>query len=134
MSGNDFECGSCSAMISTPIFDISRASERMVDTPDKPYPFEVDIRGSMGIACFCSAACRELGMVGAMKVEGVPIPASRPVYDPFESCAICNGSIDMHEWHLTYTESTINDIGLVEDVDYLAVVCPSCESKLAPQR
>ena len=31
---------------------------------------------------------------------------------------------------LTFTESTVHDSGHVDDVDYPAVVCPSCESKL----
>lgn len=130
MPVDEYECGGCGVMFSTPLFDISSASEQMIDTPDKSYPFEVDIRGSMGLACFCSSVCRDKERIAIMKAEGVPIPAERPVYKPIESCAVCNGSVDMHEWHLTFTESTVHDSGQVDDVDYLAVVCPSCESKL----
>ena len=59
----------------------------------------------------------------AMAAQGVPIPTERPVYDPVESCAICNGAVDMHEWHLTYTESACDeDWQVIDDVDGLEVL------------
>jgi len=135
MSEDDFECESCRVMFSAPLYDISRSSEKMIDTPDEPYPFLVDIRGAMGFANFCSSACRDKGRVAAMAAQGVPIPTERPVYDPVESCAICNGAVDMHEWHLTYTESACDENWkAIEDVEYMAVVCPTCESKRASTR
>ena len=101
----------------------------MVDTPDEPYPFLMDIRGAMGFANFCSSACGDKGRVAAMAAQGVPIPAVRPVCSPVEFRAICNGSFDMHEWHLTYTESAVDENWqTIEEVEYLAVVCPTCEA------
>lgn len=135
MSEDEFKCESCGVTFSAPLFDISCSPEKMIDTLDEPYPFMVDIKGSMGFASFCSAACRDKGRVTAMAAQGVPVPAERPVYDAVESCAVCNGAVDMHEWHLTYTESTYDeDWRVVGDVEYLAVVCPTCESKLVPTR
>lgn len=135
MSDDDFECESCKVMFTAPLFDIARSSEKMVDTPDESYPFMMDIKGAMGFANFCSSACRDKGRVAAMSAQGVPIPAERPVCDPVESCAICKGVVDMHEWHLTYTESAYNEHWqTIEEVEYLAVVCPTCEAKLVSTR
>jgi hypothetical protein len=95
------------------------------------YPFMMDISRATSFANFCSSACRDKGRVAAMAVQGVPIPTEPPVCDPVESCAICNGAVDMHEWHLTYTESAYNeDWQTIEEVEYLAVVCPTCEARL----
>ena len=130
MTELDFECNVCKVMFSWPLVDISRSSEIMIDTPNSPYPFQVKIKDSTGFAGFCSTACREKGREAALKAEGVPVPSDRPVCAPIEPCAICHEPVDLHEWHLTYTESTIGADGTVSDFDYLAIVCPSCESKL----
>ncbi len=135
MSGNEFECESCRVMFSAPLFDIARSSERMVDTPTEPYPFMMDIRRAMSFANFCSSACRDKGRDAAMAAQGVPIPTVPLFCDPVESCAICNGAVDMHEWHLTFTESAYNENWqTIEEVEYLAVVCPTCEARLVSTR
>ena len=71
MSEDDFECESCHVMFSAPLYDISWSSEKMVDTPDEPYPFLMDIRGAVGFANFCSSTCRDKGRVAVMAAQGV---------------------------------------------------------------
>ncbi len=131
MTEDPFECDTCKVMFTAPLFDISVSTEKRIDTPDEPYPFMVDIKRATGFANFCSSECRNKGRIGAMTAQGVPIPAESPVYDPIESCAVCNGPVNMLEWHSMYTESAFDeDWHHIEEVQYLAVVCPSCETRI----
>lgn len=48
-------------------------------------------------------------------------------------CAMCNGVVDLSEWHRAYTDGQLEEqsAGTVEvmELDYVAVVCPRCRPK-----
>lgn len=128
----DFECMHCSKLFERRWFDIGAAFERVHYGARDGYD-EVEVGRSEGIGVFCSRACLESGQRQVMATEGVPIPSVRPGIGPIERCAICDGVVDMSDWHLTYTDSEMEEqcFGEVEviDLDYLAVVCRQCRPK-----
>lgn len=132
MSDLDYQCATCQVMFSSPLFDISRADEKVVETPGQEHECYVDIRRSMEVATFCSVACRDQGRAAVMTSEGVLMLSDRPGIEAVEKCAVCRGPVDTRQWHLTYTESDFIEPGesIVEDIDYLAVVCNECEAKI----
>lgn len=126
----EFECESCGAMFRGTLYAVDRELERVGFGASNP-PV-VSIRDSENIANFCSTMCRERGRAAVMAAEGVPI--QRVGVEPIEPCAKCGKPVDLTGWHLTYLDSDTRfcgSIGQTLGVDYLAVVCSACSSKVA---
>jgi hypothetical protein len=128
----DFECMHCGKLFQRRWFDIGAAFERVHYEARGGYD-EVEVGYGEGVGVFCSRACLESGRPQVMATEGVPIPSVRPGIGPIEKCAICDGVVDMSDWHFTYTDGQMEEqsFGAVEVIDnaYLAVVCRKCRPK-----
>ncbi|MGO4393416.1 hypothetical protein AB4Z46_18840 [Variovorax sp. M-6] len=124
----DFYCMTCNARFYKPLFDVTRAIERVHFFADGRWP-EVDVTHAEGIGVYCSASCRALGLPALMAAERVPIPEHPPDIGPVEICARCSGPVDMTAFHLTYSQCEIvygETCGQASNLEYLAVVCDRC--------
>lgn len=118
-----YECFCCDKLFSKRVFEISRGWERVIFGPGYP---EIEIRGSLGIECYCSELCLETRRHDVMLDEGVPI--KRPGFGPIEACAKCGGLVDTTEFHLTYIEHEyiVGVVAQTVHTRYLAVLCTRC--------
>jgi hypothetical protein len=97
----NFECMDCCKL-----FDISAGFERLHYNPQSGYS-EIVVDDAEGIGVFCSRACLESGRIQVMATQGVPIPRVCPGLGPIETCATCEGVVDLSEWHRTYATANL---------------------------
>lgn len=124
----DFYCMTCNARFEKPLFDVTRAFERVDFCPDGRLP-EIEITHAEGVGVDCSASCRAQGLPALMAGEQVPLPEHPPEIGPVEVCARCSGPVDMTAFHLTYSQCEIvygEACGQASNLEYLAVVCDRC--------
>jgi hypothetical protein len=123
---DEYECFTCKRRFRSTLFSISREWNRVHYEEGDP---EVEISSSEGLECYCSQACATARRTSVMANEGVPI--SRPGLGPIEPCSKCGAPVDMTKFHLTYLDSyEVHESAMVlrtESVDYLAVLCRTCE-------
>lgn len=126
----EYECFQCKRLFTRHVFGLTREREK-VEFFEDSYP-EISIEDAEGLTCYCSSACMYLHYPSVMAAQGVPIPKHRPQIGPTETCAVCQGPVDMTRWHLTYLTDEFEDNGLVAqplDTGHLrtiAVVCDTC--------
>lgn len=127
-----FECMHCCKLFARRWFDIGAGFERLHYNAHSGYS-EIEVDDAEGIGVFCSRACLESGRTQVMATQGVPIPRVRPGLGPIEICAMCNGVVDLREWHCTYTDGQLeeqpDETVEVMELDYVAVVCRRCRPK-----
>lgn len=124
----DFYCMTCNARFFIPLFDVTRAIERVHFYPAGRLP-EVEITHAEGFGVYCSVSCRAQGLPALMAAEQVPLPEHPPGIGPVEVCARCSGPVDTAAFHLTYSQCEIvygEACGQASNLEYLAVVCDRC--------
>ena len=123
---DEYQCFNCMRVFRSPVFDIAREWNRTHFEEDPP---SVEIRGSVGLECYCSRECLNVRRPVVMAAENVPI--RRPGIGSVESCAKCHGTVDMSCFHVAYLESCaeVEDGFILRtvDLDYLAVLCRRCQ-------
>lgn len=125
-----FYCMTCEASFESPLFDVTRAVERVHFIPEGRLN-EVEVTRAEGFGVFCSAACRTKGIKALMAMEEVSIPRNPPDVGPVEVCANCSGPVDMTVLHLTYSQCEVDFsqlFGRPRHLEYLAVLCNRCSS------
>lgn len=131
----EFECRACGTVFSGVWFHLTRSLERVHFDGPTDIP-EVETSQAEGLAEFCSQSCLETGERAVMAQQRVPIPAIRPNIGPIEACAKCSGPVDTSDWHLTFTEGSLEELpfgSAVLELDYVAVVCRNCSAKPAQE-
>lgn len=96
---------------------------------------QVNVLYSDSINRFCCAGCAEIGVPQALHSLGLKI--LQPGIGPIETCAKCNGPVNMAEPHIAYglMEATkvskpwLTHLDVHHD-EYLCVVCPKCDGNL----
>jgi len=122
-----FVCTLCGERFKGRLFALNRSARRLVFGDGHS---AAHVEGAIAIATYCSEGCQEFGVPCGMEEEQVPIPAHPPGPGPIEVCAVCQGPVDMSQWHLDYSVSVEEERGpsilqVIGDHS-IAVVCGHC--------
>lgn len=125
---DQYQCFQCGSIFTRLLRSLDREFQRVHFDLD---PWEVEIRGSEGLTCYCSDECQGMHVPVVMAAEKVPIPVVPPGIGPIESCAVCGGLVDTTQWHQTYSTSLGEQVApsVVQPLDTadLARVCSKCK-------
>lgn len=126
MDENDdfFECETCGKHFTTPLYGIDRERTRTIIYGEGRFP-EIDFQAAETILNFCSMGCRAEAL--PQIVQALEISITHPGIGPVEKCSSCGADVDMTQWHDAFTTGIHDmDTGEISDIDYLAVLCPTC--------
>lgn len=122
----DFECMSCSKMFSGVWYDIGKRRERVIFNSPQALD-EIEVQSAEGIGVFYSAGCHQ----AEQGHEAGRCSHSAHSAQPWTGGKLCQvqGSVDMSDWHLKYTEGVMKDTSAGIDAlreTLMAALCKKC--------
>lgn len=123
-------CAMCIALGFERPFCISRRLERAW-RPLGSLLVQVEVAQGETLATYCMTMCREAGLAGALNAIGVPVPEWPRAPDGLDQCALCEGPVDIFDWHTVFAAEDETRAGgrpRRQHVRHLARLCRACGS------